>query len=1274
MANDGNSSSRWRVILLLVMMFAIGVPVYLLLKPQVPPPIPMPDKSTDSEVGAAQAILAPKEIERAIAAAALLENNQPVEAIEAYKQLVQDYPKVSSFRRNLAIGWLNQVETLAKRASDPAEDREAIRKQIPDALEAAEAAAQQAIATQPDQPASYQIAVAVARQRIAQLPLVADELRKELLGRLESYLQKSPGNPALALAFYETSEELSTQDPEVLQKSIQPLADAFALQPRNLFLAKILSERLFDARDPRLIAILQTAQELAKPFSWQMEPILGEKDPIGYLDRGIALVKEEKWDEATEYVLPWLNTLGSTSGFKPDNRLLAPATLALVDLRDIERAVRARAVTEVTAAADSQRKAPQSKEVLREGVESQAALVRWWDWDVDTFPEVAWTDAGMFRVARWIPDSKTLGEVLSEFPIPEGTTQWKAIDLYESQYPPRPTVPNENRRTAIRQRQPDWTDDQIDQLLGQRHDTLKDLVFWGPAGIRVVPTQSDPKTGTIQSGSPIVLPGTESLLGVRQLEVNDWDADGDLDLLVLGEDRLWFLVNLGDRTFRDTHADQLLSGMPRPVGIAFCDIDRDVDADVLVSGDDGKTVGLLENLLHGQFRYRSLEGPWSSLAGKTLLLPVEWDGNVSWDWLASGSAQPMQLLTTSTDEQGKVAPRPAKEFGLAVESLRLGDLDNDAQIDWIGAGAEGLVCFRGGKTELLQQGVASDVAIADADRDGLLDVLAVVDGKLHWWGDFASPDQPFAQFRVKGIADTNGGGRINNYALGGLLEVYSTGRYQAAWIEDDVTHFGLGKQGDVVNARILFNNGLTQNIFQPPTQALVEEVQAPKGSCPFVYGFDGQRWQFITDLCWNAPLGLQIAKGKPLPDRAWEYLLLPGRLVQPVDGVYGLRVTEELWEAAYMDTVQIVALDHPADVEVFTNEKVGPAEIAEPRVWAFRDLRPIHRVVDGHGKDCTQLLQHADGRYAVPFQRRICQGLVEPTRLDLELAQPLLPSSQAQLILNGWIFPTDTSLNIAIDQNPTLDPPQPPTLWARDGTGDWKEVLPFMGFPGGKPKSIVIDLTGKLPFAVTALRIEGSQEIYWDRMALAVDQSLNPNDSSVLVRQPMELLSGELRFRGVSRMVIGSREQPHGFDYEKKTNVPAWPPMQDGFTRYGDVTKWIRDRDGDLVVMGSGDEIDLRFQAPKQLLREGWQRDFQMHNVGWDKDADLSTLEGQSTLPLPFEGMGCYPPSAGQWRRAEEVLKRHEDVLTRRQSTGAFWTQSSQPSPTGRGAGGSSKP
>ncbi len=73
----------------------------------------------------------------------------------------------------------------------------------------------------------------------------------------------------------------------------------------------------------------------------------------------------------------------------------------------------------------------------------------------------------------------------------------------------------------------------------------------------------------------------------------------------------------------------------------------------------------------------------------------------------------------------------------------------------------------------------------------------------------------------------------------------------------------------------------------------------------FVYGWDGERFQMITDLLWNAPLGLQLARGQTLPDRRWENLLLPGKFVQPRDGAIELRVTEELWEVAYFDHVQL---------------------------------------------------------------------------------------------------------------------------------------------------------------------------------------------------------------------------------------------------------------------------------------------------------------------------------------------------------------------------------
>ena len=59
------------------------------------------------------------------------------------------------------------------------------------------------------------------------------------------------------------------------------------------------------------------------------------------------------------------------------------------------------------------------------------------------------------------------------------------------------------------------------------------------------------------------------------------------------------------------------------------------------------------------------------------------------------------------------------------------------------------------------------------------------------------------------------------------------------------------------------------------------------------------------------------------------------------------------------------------------------------------------------------------------------------------------------LVLTGWILPTDTSLNIQIDQNPSLGPLEFPSVWVPDSTSDsgWKKAIEYMGFPGGKTKS-----------------------------------------------------------------------------------------------------------------------------------------------------------------------------------------------------------------------------
>ena len=43
-------------------------------------------------------------------------------------------------------------------------------------------------------------------------------------------------------------------------------------------------------------------------------------------------------------------------------------------------------------------------------------------------------------------------------------------------------------------------------------------------------------------------------------------------------------------------------------------------------------------------------------------------------------------------------------------------------------------------------------------------------------------------------------------------------------------------------------------------------------------------------------------------------------------------------------------------------------------------------------------------------------------------------------------------------------------------------------------------------------------------------------------------------------------------------------------------------------------------------VREGWTRDFLIHSIGWDKDADLNTITGYQVEPFAFVGMQQYPP------------------------------------------------
>jgi hypothetical protein len=678
---------------------------------------------------------------------------------------------------------------------------------------------------------------------------------------------------------------------------------------------------------------------------------------------------------------------------------------------------------------------------------------------------------------------------------------------------------------------------------------------------------------------------------------------------------------------------------------------------------------LIENLLHLQFRGRTIEDI-DPIEGASSVSIQDIDGNVSWDLIVGGTSQTAIVFSHTADAGAWTVDRSVVG-DQASPNLVVADLDNDSWMEAIGVSSTGIVVPWGISQSTKIEGLSSDestsarsLVVADFDQNGSLDVAGVAEQDPMFYANQSDVGH-FVDVRFRGI-DDNASGRVNHYAIGSVLECRFGPHYRAQIVTSPSTHFGTGGFVNADSLRAILPNGLTQTIRELKSDSLVEEEQTLKGSCPYLYAWDGEKFVFQTDCLWAAPLGLQVARGVVAKDRPWEYLKLDGKTIKPKGDHYEFRMTEELWEVAYFDKVALTVVDHPADVEVWTNEKVGPGSIATPTVFALGsdDLRAVLSAQDSRGRDVTKKLTNSDRDFVQAFDRRLRQGLCEPHWIDLDfdkaIPRTIEDGTRVYLVLTGWILPTDTSLNIQIDQNPNLGPIEFPSVWvpvdkAETGTEEprvndsqWKKVIPFMGFPGGKTKTIVVDVTEVMNRNDPRFRIRTSAQIYWDRAAVAVQES-----PAEFVSQDVDLLSAEVAFHGFSAKHRDDVTQPETYDYQDVDEGPRWPPLQGGLTRFGDCLDLIKEWDDAMAVISGGDEIRMTFSLPEKPLPDGWVRDFVLHSVGWDKDADLNTLAGQSSEPLPFREMTQYPPLVGEHSEKLEMLNRPH--LQRFQGFRAFW-------------------
>jgi hypothetical protein len=213
-------------------------------------------------------------------------------------------------------------------------------------------------------------------------------------------------------------------------------------------------------------------------------------------------------------------------------------------------------------------------------------------------------------------------------------------------------------------------------------------------------------------------------------------------------------------------------------------------------------------------------------------------------------------------------------------------------------------------------------------------------------------------------------------------------------------------------------------------------------------------------------------------------------------------------------------------------------------------------------------------------------------------------------------------------------------------------VVEDMGLPAGKPKSIVVDLTGRLPDGASELRIVTSACVYWDEVFLgsSAAEPRSEGESPAIRLAEAPQLGADLRFRGFSRPVIHpQRLQPERFVYADRLPIVQWNQTPGRYTRYGTVTELMATVDDRFVVMGSGDELRLRFDAAAVgPVPEGWRRDFLLVVDGWAKDGDANTAHSQTVGPLPFHGMDQYPYQAPfVYPDGEKHRRYREEWLTR---------------------------
>jgi len=728
----------------------------------------------------------------------------------------------------------------------------------------------------------------------------------------------------------------------------------------------------------------------------------------------------------------------------------------------------------------------------------------------------------------------------------------------------------------------------------------------------------------------------------------DYDHDGDLDLLLTGapikpgdESNVVWRKN-GNKTLIEWTEPTGFGGSGKTNAAILTDFNNDRAVDIAVTGD-GPAPLIYVNPREGKYPTQALYVD-EKLRATVGIAVLDYNKDGWMDIAVTHADAPGLTLWRNVEGPNHIGRR-FERVELPLHGALRGwgltpiDIDNDGWIDL----AAIVETKKGPQVRVFRN--RGDGSFVDVSHALGLDRLNLVVPRGLIAGDFTddgAADLIVTQLNAPPVLLRNVGSNKNHSvrldltgfadnktAIGVKVEVFTNGHWQK-WELAGASGYqtqgppqilvGLGDAEGIDLLRILWPTGVLQDEIDLPHQPVIamKEVDRRGSSCPVLFVWDGHKYKLVTDVIGAAVVGHWFTPTRRNTPNPGEWIKIDGAQVATVNGKLSLRFMEPMEEVNYIDQLRLVAVDHPKNVEVNPDERfLDDPPFASGRVVATAGARLPVGAWDGEGRDVLDQLSRRDHKFASGFTPLPYDGFANLHTLMLDLGE-VKQYAPLRLLMTGYVnYFSATSLYAAWQAGIT---PISPYVEAQAPNGSWQRIADDVGFPAGLERTIVVDLSGKLPAGTRRIRLVTNLEIYWDQVLI----DNNAEAESHIAEVPLSMAT--LHFRGYPTQIEGASPGDLDYDYDRVSLTGPFQHQRGNYTRMGDVTELLKSIDDRYVIFGSGEEIAAEFDATRlPALAAYWKRDYFFYANGFVKDMDWWDASPFTVAQLPFHKMSAYP-------------------------------------------------